>query len=638
MKIKTVSSDLQNMSQSGDAILKSLQNNSFSLADIIVRESIQNSLDASKPRSEQTNVDFKLGDFNARELNSELEGISERLNDLYKGQARFLSISDKNTVGLDGYYDPKYGNELFKSNFYKLVFGLGKNQENDGAGGSWGLGKTSYFCVGIGIVIYYTRVEVEDGYEERLIASLIEDPKSNARLLCDNPRGIAWWGEYHGEDNENIYPITEHESVKKILDIFGINCYKDDETGTTIIIPYLKNKFAEDSEFPWRRSEERALQTAIQRWYSPRISNDLYSEKTGNSKLMCTVNEKSLELEQPFSMIRELYTAALVGESDNKEIEIREIKIPRTAMDPTDAIVGRIAFVVKDLDDLRDKGKPYTYRQCIEDANEESASTYKMVAFARKPGMVVKYDFNGQWSERVNTEEKKCIMAFFVPNSNGILHEKNRSENCFTLEQYLRNGEKADHADWFDLSKITLLKRTKSEVSKALSDAVDGNDAERQSLVSEKLSRKFSSLLPPEGFGTSGKSGVKKSPESATKHDRSSSIVIDGTDMDEEGILLIKFVASIKKKAQVEIKIETQNQSIGQEEWSKDLDGIEFPFIIEEVSTDDISIKTDIDEKYKSKFLINSEKNEKLRVNGYLKLRILSNNYQPQLTIKHLES
>lgn len=37
MKIKTVSSDLQNMSQSGDAILKSLQNNSFSLADIIVR-------------------------------------------------------------------------------------------------------------------------------------------------------------------------------------------------------------------------------------------------------------------------------------------------------------------------------------------------------------------------------------------------------------------------------------------------------------------------------------------------------------------------------------------------------------------------------------------------------------------------
>ena len=134
MKIKTVSSDLQNMSQSGDAILKSLQNKSFSLADIIVRESIQNSLDASKPRSEQTNVDFKLGDFNARELNSELEGISERLNDLYKGQARFLSISDKNTVGLDGYYDPKYGNELFKSNFYKLVFGLGKNQENDGAG------------------------------------------------------------------------------------------------------------------------------------------------------------------------------------------------------------------------------------------------------------------------------------------------------------------------------------------------------------------------------------------------------------------------------------------------------------------------------------------------------------------------
>ncbi|MCG4788632.1 hypothetical protein L0N33_25225, partial [Roseburia faecis] len=71
--------------------------------------------------------------------------------------------------------------ELTKSNFFKLVFGLGKNQEANGAGGSWGLGKTSYFRIGCGIVIYYTRIKAEQDYEERLIASLIEDPRSEKR-------------------------------------------------------------------------------------------------------------------------------------------------------------------------------------------------------------------------------------------------------------------------------------------------------------------------------------------------------------------------------------------------------------------------------------------------------------------------
>jgi hypothetical protein len=67
---------------------------------------------------------------------------------------------------------------------------LGKNQEADGAGGSWGLGKTSFFRLGIGIVIYYTRVEIENGYEERLIASLIESPKQKNRLLPTNGREL----------------------------------------------------------------------------------------------------------------------------------------------------------------------------------------------------------------------------------------------------------------------------------------------------------------------------------------------------------------------------------------------------------------------------------------------------------------
>ena len=92
MKIKKASDDVQNMSQSGDAILKSLQNTDFSLTDIIVRESLQNALDASRRNSEQTRVDFVTGEFRTGELNHEFEGIAEKLDELYEGTAEFLSL------------------------------------------------------------------------------------------------------------------------------------------------------------------------------------------------------------------------------------------------------------------------------------------------------------------------------------------------------------------------------------------------------------------------------------------------------------------------------------------------------------------------------------------------------------------
>ncbi|MCG4779326.1 hypothetical protein L0P10_20805, partial [Eggerthella lenta] len=68
---------------------------------------------------------------------------------------------------------------------------------------------------------------------------------------------------------------------------------------------------------------------------------------------------------------------------------------------------------------------------------------------------------------------------------------------------YLRFGEKADHADWFDQrgqQNITLVDRIKKETARALANAA-GSDEDRQvSLVSEKLAHKYAGLLPPNNF------------------------------------------------------------------------------------------------------------------------------------------
>ena len=193
LDLKIAIDDPQSMSQDGSSILRSLQNKSLPMVDLVVRESIQNSLDATKKGEQYTEVNFLVENFNTDALAKEFQGIEEKLQTKYKEKNYFLSITDKNTSGLTGRIDAHSTQEIADSNFYKLVFGIGKNQENEGAGGSWGLGKTSYFRIGVGLVIYYTRVELSPGqYEERLIGSLIEDNKKSDRLLQQSERGIAW--------------------------------------------------------------------------------------------------------------------------------------------------------------------------------------------------------------------------------------------------------------------------------------------------------------------------------------------------------------------------------------------------------------------------------------------------------------
>ncbi|URY19285.1 hypothetical protein K9F10_12390 [Staphylococcus pseudintermedius] len=328
MKIKQAINDVQSMSQDGDAILRSLQNKSMPVIDLLVRESLQNSLDATLPEAKETKVDFILGEFNSSTLASYFEGISEQLTSRFNSQADFIAIKDSNTTGLTGDYKSTDAQIVNKSNFFKLVFGIGKNQEMEGAGGSWGLGKTSYFRIGIGIVIYYTRVKNVNGYEERLIASLIESPKQKFRLLPENDRGIAWWGEYENDESSQLLPLTESDDIKEILNIFNIERYKEDETGTTIIVPYIGENelFIENKEsiqYPWEMKRKDAIKLAVQRWYMPRLNNDKYREVCKNSILNCTVSGetfiKGVNTEPTFDLFQDLYNSVCNRKGSKRE-------------------------------------------------------------------------------------------------------------------------------------------------------------------------------------------------------------------------------------------------------------------------------------------------------------------------------
>lgn len=125
------------MTQSGNSLLKLIQNNNMPILDLLVRESIQNSLDAKNEKDPYVTVEFLTGEFNKLSLNNELEGIKDSLNKKYwKNEYKYIAVRDSNTVGLTGkmHYDEVTDNQY--GNLLKLIYEISKPQEAEGAGGS----------------------------------------------------------------------------------------------------------------------------------------------------------------------------------------------------------------------------------------------------------------------------------------------------------------------------------------------------------------------------------------------------------------------------------------------------------------------------------------------------------------------
>ena len=161
----------------GSVTLKSLQNDYVPELDLLVREAIQNSSDASlEEAGDSFKVNFTTGYFCPKDFNSFMTALDTSLNELFPNdQAQFLEIRDTKTRGLTG---PIHIADIIgedHGNFFKLIFDTGKRQTQEGAGGNWGFGKSVYYRVGIGIVVFYSRINTDEGFESRLIITLVED-------------------------------------------------------------------------------------------------------------------------------------------------------------------------------------------------------------------------------------------------------------------------------------------------------------------------------------------------------------------------------------------------------------------------------------------------------------------------------
>ena len=596
------------MSESGSSLLRLIQNQDMPLLDLLVREAVQNSLDASNGR-EFVNVDFSVKQFKAKELNKIFEKITDQLNARFNGSIyNSVIISDSNTVGLTGpvKYEDVKGQDF--GNCLKLIYEISKPQLREGAGGSWGLGKTIYFRIGFGLVIYYSRIEQNGKYKSRLAACLVEDETKSGSLipsLGGVKRGIAWWGA-ESSTKKTTVPIEDEHEIKRILSVFNINPYRDGETGTVIIIPYIDDnkllqevyeKNEDQNQKPyWTTSIDEYFRIAIQRWYAPRILNTSYN----GAFLRPSVNNSLIKVNTLlplFKVIRELYICATTGKlpedsllSEAKvnyqvdEIRIREVFVHGTSS------AGKFAYLKmtdKQLMMTPPDNQKSPYQQITNRAITMENGNNPIVVFTRKPGMIVGYDYNGVWTHRMpKSGEADYIIGLFVANSNNKLVDiYDSANNHLTLEEYIRQGEKADHASWSDRNIGGANPRVISKVQNGIIKTIISKFKEKPAEAVERknigLSHALANiLLPSNDFGhrsSSGGNGAGGGGGSGSTSGGKPSITIGSQPTFRNGSILFSYEASVRKgNNDIRLSIITDYKKYDSETWESEI-GRQFP-------------------------------------------------------------
>ena len=376
---------------------------------------------------------------------------------------------------------------------------------------------------------------------------LVEDETTSDALIPYSGgvrRGIAWWGKKDSVSSSATIPIDNENDINRILKIFGIHPYGNESTGTTVIIPYvnesalLNEVYAtnEDIEYKpyWVSSIQEYLKVAVQRWYAPRLLNTQYEY---GPYLSISINGCRLSVSKMlplFRAIRELYILATEKQLDSEALIISKSVVfnvesinLRGVLSTTSS--GRIAYAKFSRNHLGmepPENEKTPYQQINNIYQQSENGNAPIVMFTRRPGMIVGYDYEGQWTHRMpRSEPDRYIICLFVANSENMLKNiKNpQTGDNMSLEEYIRQGEKADHASWTDRNigganpKIiaSIQKNVINKIRKKYTEVIP-KSIQRQNIG---LSHALANIwLPSEGFGSRASFGDAGTGGSRASH------------------------------------------------------------------------------------------------------------------------
>lgn len=598
----------------GSGALKALQNDHVPNVDLLVREAIQNSSDASLDEpGDFFGVNFNYHEFQPARLNGVLKDIGPILDEKYPGdQADYLEIRDFKTSGLTGKTKVSEIDPNDHGNFFKLIFDTGKEQTNsDGgkAGGSWGYGKSVYFRVGIGLVVFYSHIKIDTGYESRMIISLVEREGSKDAILAKIRKdsiGRAWWGRKYGDREDEIGPVTDEKEIQEILDIFGVEPFGENETGTSIIIPYIDKQGLMDGIFPencnipediiamcaFKDDIVEYTKLAAQKWYAPKLGNKNLKVYSDQKRLAVRVNDDPIRFQDMrplFQLVQELYTAALSANKYGHQVYssakfggIKCVQIPSTKIVGEKA--GHAATVVVNSADLSSTGTsipPKAYLRMFNTLTNNDP----IVMFARAAGVVLDYKVDGEWTKGlVKPEgEDNYLISFFVPDC-ALQVKKNYWDSGLEKNdfgEYLRRCEKSDHMDWNDESKQTIVTNIKDRLVEKINNLYKKQDVSSLDGAASRLSSKLGRrLLPKLGYGKKsiGSGGISGGGGGKTNNFslEFSSGIFDGNCVSMDFKMTFK---NSLKSILVGVFVESEVGMVDAKTWASDI-GTSFPITI----------------------------------------------------------
>jgi len=591
--------------QYGSSALRGLMDELTPGIDLLIRESIQNSLDASADPDKPVEIDIDFAPSRLDRLCELIDTVSaERLLDAVAGKHTSVSvaITDRNTIGLDGPSEYTEGDDhtpVKPGNFLKLTSSIGLQNQTSGAGGSWGIGKTVFFRVSATPIVYYSRFRDGATYRERLIVSLIEDHDNTETPISPTSTGFSWWGR--ASDPENPQPVEDSALIGEITEHLHMVRFTGTETGTVVLIPEIRSgqfPARDDSgtvslPAPWVPREDTPVafakyaRIAVQRWYAPALARTDGGAPVVHVDGITISPEDMLPL---FRILAALFRKVRYAEDpdDLPEIVTESVQLYSTFTTGSDAGSVAIVSLSPESPILRmaspDNGPdPETQITNFRSAVTDPRRVF--VANIRSPGMIVEYHREDEWVSRSSAQNVSgYLFALFVLNGKARLTNQYPQT---TLEEYIRLHEPPAHNRWEDGKNkqgaaLNLVTRLVRNVQKKIDNhaATDEPDFERRY---SRLARKLAANLLPDGFGQQSSlpyqspSGTSPTP---SHHHSSGMLDIDpGQVQYRADTMEVPFILHARDIHAVDLELQVQASSsrMNANRWHIDI-GTPFPY------------------------------------------------------------
>ncbi len=494
----------------GKKIFELMQDRETDSCDLLIREVVQNSSDAiTQYGNKKGKIFFDVGKFETEPLLSCLDddnyhfGRKFQIKKEIESTSYYLSIRDCDTFGLCGSF---HQTDYKRNNLFNLVYSvLEDNKRNDdGIGGSHGIGKTVYYRFGKQLVFYYSRAKEESGeIVSKLAGVYLEDNEDSpsSSIFDSNYSGIVCFGQdetYNGFDLSG--PIYDESEIEEFLSIFGIKPFSDNRTGTVIIIPFIKPAdFGFQDDYDLEYLLDNKLWLICQRWYFPRIDN----EKFRGSYLEIYINNKKQELTPFFIKMQNLYN----GDDECQKIELK----PKNSYGILEDY-GSFNYKVFNNAELNVLTPPDNYPSPYELLDLDESDRGPIFFYARTPGMVINYKYNDELKiNPSNLNDDEYLIGCYVVN-NDCRDSTNRS-----LDSYFKKSERDNHKQWHDLKDDKFsgnmpFNEIKKQITKKLKEIFEIKHLiDPKETTNTRLQKKLGSLLvAPTGYGLRKKVTEKK--------------------------------------------------------------------------------------------------------------------------------